>query len=125
VQRSLVPASRPSNIDALVAAATPPAATVQTVAVEPAAVAPGPAIPSSANVARAATQENVIRLRQVNLIGVTGTASERRALVRLPSGRFVRVAVGDRLDGGRVAAIGESTLQYVRSGRTVTLDIPG
>jgi hypothetical protein len=125
VQRSLVPAARPSNIDALVAAATPPEPAPQPVAVEPAAVAPAPAIPSSANVARAATQENAIRLRQVNLIGVTGTASERRALVRLPSGRFVRVAVGDRLDGGRVAAIGESTLQYVRSGRTVTLDIPG
>ncbi len=41
------------------------------------------------------------------------------------SGRFVRVNVGDRLDGGRVAAIGETTLQYVRSGRTVTLEIPG
>lgn len=125
VQRSLVPASRPSNIDALVAAATPPEPEAQAVAVEPAAIDPGPAIPSAANVARAATRENAIRLRQVNLIGVTGTASERRALVRLPSGRFVRVGVGDRLNGGRVAAIGESTLQYVRSGRTVTLDIPG
>jgi hypothetical protein len=86
---------------------------------------PGPSIPSNADVARAATQRNELRLREVNLIGVTGTASDRRALVRLPSGRFVRVGVGDRLNGGRVAAIGASTLQYVRSGRTVTLDIPG
>jgi hypothetical protein len=93
--------------------------------IEAAAIAPAPSIPSNADVARAATQRNALRLREVNLIGVTGTASDRRALVRLPSGRFVRVGVGDRLNGGRVAAIGASTLQYVRSGRTVTLDIPG
>jgi hypothetical protein len=125
VRSSLVPTSRPSNMAALVASAVPPERIAPPVAVEAAARAPGPAIPTSANVTRAATQENAIRLRQVNLIGVTGTASHRRALVRLPSGRFVRVGVGDRLNGGRVAAIGESTLQYVRSGRTVTLDIPG
>jgi hypothetical protein len=35
------------------------------------------------------------------------------------------VGVGDRLDGGRVAAIGEDSLQYVRNGRNITLDIPG
>jgi hypothetical protein len=35
------------------------------------------------------------------------------------------VGVGDRLDGGRVAAIGEASLQYVRNGRNVTLEIPG
>jgi hypothetical protein len=125
VASSLVPPTRPGNMDALVASAVrsepePPAA-----AVEAAAIAPGPSIPTSADVARAATQRNELRLRDINLIGVTGTPSDRRALVRLPSGRFVRVGVGDRLDGGRVAAIGETTLQYVRNGRTVTLDIPG
>jgi hypothetical protein len=62
--------------------------------IEAAAIAPGPSIPSNADVARAATQGNELRLREVNLIGVTGTASDRRALVRLPSGRFVRVGVG-------------------------------
>jgi hypothetical protein len=126
VARSLVPAARPGNMETLVANAVRPAQDRQPAAViEAAAMAPGPSIPSNADVARAATQSNELRLREVNLIGVTGTASDRRALVRLPSGRFVRVGVGDRLDGGRVAAIGASTLQYVRGGRTVTLDIPG
>ena len=60
----------------------------------------------------------------MNLIGVSGAPSERRALVRLPSGRFVTVEVGDRLDGGQVAAIGESSLQYVKQGRTITLEVP-
>jgi len=123
--RSLVPAARPGDMDAIIANAVQPERQEAAPVIETAAVAPGPSIPSNADVARAATQSNQMRLREVNLIGVTGTASDRRALVRLPSGRFVRVGVGDRLNGGRVAAIGASTLQYVRSGRTVTLDIPG
>jgi hypothetical protein len=121
VPASRVPPPRPANIDALVAAA----AATPGPAVATEAVARAPSIPSSADVTRAATERNAIRLRDVNLIGVTGTPSDRRALVRLPSGRFVRVGVGDRLDGGRVAAIGETTLQYVRNGRNVTLEIPG
>ncbi len=122
--RSLLPAQRPANIAQIVASADR-APQQPVTAVAAAAVAPGPDIPSNADVSRAATERNAIRLRNVNLIGVTGTPSDRRALVRLSSGRFVRVGVGDRLDGGRVAAIGETTLQYVRSGRTVTLEIPG
>jgi hypothetical protein len=125
VARSLVPAARPGNMETLIANAVRPEPQAPAAVIEAAAIAPGPSIPSNADVARAATQSNALRLREVNLIGVTGTASDRRALVRLPSGRFVRVGVGDRLNGGRVAAIGASTLQYVRSGRTVTLDIPG
>lgn len=124
VARSLLPQTRPGNIAQIVASAdrTP---TEAPTAVAASAVAAGPSIPSNADVSRAATERNAIRLRNVNLIGVSGSASDRRALVRLASGRFVRVTVGDRLDGGRVAAIGETTLQYVRSGRTVTLEIPG
>jgi hypothetical protein len=121
VAESLLPRSRPGNIETIVASAQRAPAPV----VEARAVAPAPSIPSNADVTRAATERNAIRLRDVNLIGVTGTTSNRRALVRLPSGRFVRVGVGDRLDGGRVAAIGEASLQYVRNGRNITLEIPG
>jgi hypothetical protein len=121
IPASRVPPVRPANIDELVAAA----AATPGPAVATEAVARAPRIPSNADVTRAATERNAIRLRDVNLIGVTGTPSDRRALVRLPSGRFVRVGVGDRLDGGRVAAIGETSLQYVRNGRNLTLEIPG
>jgi hypothetical protein len=124
VATSPTPRLRPSNIDSLVAAAV--RAPVEPVEAVPAvAAAPQPSIPSNASVTRAATERNAMRLRDVNLIGVTGTPSNRTALVRLPSGRFVRVSVGDRLDGGRVAAIGEDSLQYVRRGQNITLDIPG
>lgn len=89
---------------------------------EPASVAPS--IPSSASVARQATLENEINLRQLNLIGVYGTAANRRALIRLPSGRYKKVKVGDSVDGGKVVAIGDTELRYQKGGRNLTLKIP-
>ena len=86
--------------------------------------APQPTIPTSASVARAATESNQISLRQVSLIGVYGQPGSRRALVRLANGRYQKVQVGDRLDGGQVAAIGSEELQYVKRGRAVTLTMP-
>ncbi|MFP4329002.1 MAG: hypothetical protein ACLFQL_13410, partial [Paracoccaceae bacterium] len=84
-----------------------------------------PAVPSGASVARQATVENAINLRKVNLIGVYGQSSNRRALVRLPNGRYQKVQVGDRLDGGRIAAIGETELRYTKNGRSQVLRMPG
>ena len=75
-------------------------------------------------VARAATQDSAIRLRDINLIGVYGQPSARRALVRLGNGQFVRVQVGSDLDGGQVTAIGENALNYVKRGTTYALQIP-
>lgn len=90
--------------------------------VEVAAAQPSGNVPRS--VSEAATMENVMSLREINLIGVYGTPSDRRALVRLENGRYVRVSVGDTLDGGQVAAISDNSLNYVRRGRTITLEIP-
>ena len=83
-----------------------------------------PKIPSSASVARQATIDNALNLRKLNLIGVYGTPANRRALVRLPSGRYKKLKVGDRLDGGRVIAIGDTELRYQKKGRNVTLQMP-
>ena len=73
----------------------------------PAQVATRPAAPTEqrirsagGNVAQAATQQNVLSLRDLNLIGTYGQSSRRRALVRLPNGRYVRVEVGSPLDRG-------------------------
>ena len=57
-------------------------------------------------------------------MGIYGTPGQRRATIRLVNGRYVQVAVGDRLDGGRVAAITRDELRYVRSGRTIVLTPP-
>ena len=83
-----------------------------------------PILPTRASVAKEATIKNAISLKKVSLIGVYGSPSNRRALVRLPSGRFVKVAVGDKVDGGRVAAIDKSSLSYIKSGRSLTLKLP-
>lgn len=125
VVASLRPALRPSNLKAPVEQTrqTPtPTASAAAPRVAPKAVAP--TIPSSASVSREATARNALNLRKVNLIGVYGKPSSRRALVRLSNGRYVKVKVGDRIDGGRISAIGDAELQYQKSGRDVVLKMP-
>lgn len=83
-----------------------------------------PRIPKNTSVAREATEKNLLDLSKISLIGVYGSSSNRRALVRLPSGRFTKVEVGDRMDGGRVLAIGDETLRYTKRGRNLVLSMP-
>jgi Tfp pilus assembly protein PilP len=80
-------------------------------------------MPTTRTVAKKATYANAIDLGKINLIGVYGSANSRRALVRMPSGRYVKVKIGDRLDGGQVAAIADSELSYVKNGKTYVLKI--
>ena len=123
VATSVQPRLRPSNFANIVSRAQ------KNTAAQPAAAAAAPAtvtpaIPTSASVARQATRENALNLRKINLIGVFGTPADRRALVRLASGAYRNVKVGDRLDGGRVVAIGDSQLRYEKRGRNLTLKLP-
>jgi type IV pilus biogenesis protein PilP len=86
---------------------------------------PKPAsLASNASVAQKATLVKALNLRKVNLIGVYGTSSSRRALIRLSNGRYKKVEVGDRIDGGKVAAIGKEQLRYTKSGRNIVLRMP-
>ncbi|MEE9428587.1 MAG: hypothetical protein V3V25_10610, partial [Paracoccaceae bacterium] len=120
------PTIRPNNFANVVATARSAAQTaaVENAVASVAIAAPSvPSIPTTASVAREATINNAINLAKVNLIGVYGSSSDRRALVRLKNGRYVKVQIGDRLDGGKVAAIDGTKLQYIKGGRMVTLDI--
>ncbi len=83
-----------------------------------------PDVPSSPRVAKKATIQNVLNLRKTNLIGVFGNSKSRRALVRLSNGKRQMVTVGDNIDGGKVAAIGESELRYIKGGKNITLKVP-
>ena len=65
-----------------------------------------------------------MNLHDVSLVGVYGRPNQRRALVRLGNGRFVKVQVGSSLDSGRVTAIGDSVLNYVKRGKTIALQLP-
>nr|WP_319246889.1 hypothetical protein [uncultured Celeribacter sp.] len=134
---SQIPQARPQDFSKLVAAAQAASeaaaaaadagTTTRSAATQVTARVPDSPTPSSAptSVARAATVKNAIRLRDVNLMGVYGGRSDRRALVRLPSGRFAKVKVGDKLDGGQVQSIGASSLTYVKRGRAITLEVAG
>ncbi|ATF19185.1 hypothetical protein [Phaeobacter gallaeciensis] len=129
VARSVVPRGRPANFANLVDRAkrnrqrnAEPSISEAVASAPPRTVTPR--IPSSASVARQATVDNAINLRRVNLIGVYGTPSNRRALILMPNGRYKKVKVGDRIDGGRVVAIGDSQLQYQKGNRNLTLKIP-
>ena len=127
---SRVPTSRPSNFrsavqkalaEALVQASANPDVVVTSAAT---VTRSAPSIPTKASVATEATQKNAMNLSAINLIGVYGAASERRALVRLKSGRYVKVQVGDRLDGGRVNAISAVELLYTKGKRNLKLKLP-
>ena len=122
---SLHPMPRPRDISSIVSKAQKapqPAAPQQVAAVAPRTVKP--AAPSSNSVAKQATVKNALNLRKINLIGVYGQPSSRRALVRLGNGQYKKVKVGDRIDGGRVSAIGESELRYTKGGRSISLKMP-
>ncbi len=92
---------------------------------EPASgAAAAPSGQTTTTVAAAATQESVIDLGRVNLIGVYGRPNNRSALIRLANGRYVRVGIGDSLEGGQVTAIGDNALNYVVRGQLYALVIP-
>lgn len=124
---SFQPAKRPSDFSELVEKTR-----IQLASASPATeeikrdvnVNTGPALPTRASVAKQATIKNAINLSKINLIGVYGSPSKRSALLRLPSGRYVKVKIGDRIDGGRVAAISTNSLSYVKSGRNRVLKVP-
>jgi hypothetical protein len=88
------------------------------------AAGPAPKIPTKANVAKQATFKNAINLSKINLIGVYGTQSKRYALIRQANGKYKKVKVGDRIDGGRVEAITQSEVRYQKGGRLISLKMP-
>lgn len=135
VSVSRKPAARPAGLStAAAAAATAPVqeASASSSNSQPAPEADAepetsgsmPALPTSASVAKQATVKNAVNLSQLTLIGVYGSEGRRYALVRQPNGRLVKVKVGDKLDGGKVAAISTSALTYSKGGRSVTLEMP-
>ena len=75
-------------------------------------------------VAKQATQRNMLNLQDTNLIGIFGSQSNRYALIRQPGGSFKRLKVGDRFDGGRIAAITESEVRYEKGGDLLALRMP-
>jgi hypothetical protein len=141
---SMRPAERPRDLSAAVEAAVAaavrepaPEETIEVAAAapeakpeeideldEPETTKAAPSIPTKANVAKQATYANAINLSKINLIGTYGTDSRRYALVRQSNGKYKKVKIGDKIDGGTVKAITETEVRYQKGGRLVSLKMP-
>ena len=71
-----------------------------------------------------ATLKQILNFERINLIGVSGTAKKRSALVRLLDGEIVKIGIGDSLNGGQVVDISPVTLTYLKSGKSIMLKLP-
>ncbi|WP_309668411.1 translation initiation factor 2 [Tabrizicola sp.] len=91
---------------------------------EPDVTSAAPKIPTKANVAKQATFVNAINLSKTNLIGVYGSQSKRYALIRQSNGRYKKIKVGDRIEGGTVQAITENEVRYQKGGKLISLKMP-
>ena len=76
------------------------------------------------SIVKLATQKNAINKRKLNVLSIYSRGSEKRAVVLFPTGQTKLVKVGDRLDGGRVAAIGTTEIRYIKGGNNLVLKIP-
>jgi Tfp pilus assembly protein PilP len=91
---------------------------------EPEVATAAPSIPTKASVAKQATYANAINLSKINLIGTYGTDSRRSALIRQSNGRYKKVKVGDKIDGGTIKAITETEVRYQKGGKLISLTMP-
>ncbi|TNC73767.1 hypothetical protein [Rubellimicrobium roseum] len=71
-----------------------------------------------------ATIPDRLPLDRTTLIGLFGAPDGNSALLRLASGKVVRVAEGAEVDGGRVLAIDEQGLRLQRGAESVLLTLP-
>mgnify|MGYP003110714258 CR=1 FL=1 len=78
--------------------------------------------PTPPTVEKFATKE--AKLERTALIGLFGSASAPKALIRLPRGETRTVTVGDRIAGGTVGAIGEDRLVLLRGNRQEVMQMP-
>ncbi|MBB96262.1 MAG: hypothetical protein CML68_16925 [Rhodobacteraceae bacterium] len=82
----------------------------------------GGATPPS--VAGPATQSADLSRNQPVVIGIFGPANALNAMVRLPGGRTVTVAPGEKLRGRQVLAIDDHGVILAQGGRQERLSLP-
>lgn len=84
-----------------------------------------PSFPRRASILSNATITNIIELNRTNLIGIFGTKQLAIALIRLASGKVIKVKVGDRFDGWKVLTIYEDKVELANGNKQETLRLPG
>lgn len=130
---SLVPKPRPENMQRLVSRTKPSLTTAKTRSKAVVRTAPAGGGSSSGTMTKSNTPKSVAALatesaridkHSLSLIGIFGTSSARRALLRLPSGRYIKVKQGDDVRGWNVSAIGESSVRIKKGSRDEVLRMP-
>lgn len=84
-----------------------------------------PSFPRRASIVNNATISDIIELNRTNLIGVFGTKQNAIALIRLASGRVIKVKVGDKFDGWKVLGIYEDKIELANGKKQEILRLPG
>lgn len=122
VNETARPRARPKSLKSTIAKAKASGADIQT-----ASTGNGASLssnPSPVNIQKEATERSRFNKKRISLVGVYGTTSNRRALVRMPSGRYVKVKPGQKFAGWKVAAIGESSVRITKGSRNQVLRMP-
>lgn len=78
--------------------------------------------PPPGSVTSAATDQG-LPLDRTALIGILNLDGNRRALLRMPDGRYRSVVVGDVLDGWKVSSIGVDAMRISKGGTNRTLPL--
>lgn len=84
-----------------------------------------PSFPQRASIVNNSTIHNIIELNRTNLIGIFGTKQNAIALVRLASGRIIKVQVGDRFEGWKVLKIYNDKIELANGNKQEMLRLPG
>ena len=124
LEHSLRPQKRPAGLSPITTARVQTRVLSAEEEGDEAAVSQSAQASSATRAGTRATIARALDLKQVNLLGVFTRNGRKTALIRLKNGQRKIVQVGDRLDGGRVAAIGKTEVQYVKRGRNITLSLP-
>ncbi len=85
----------------------------------------GPRFPTNASVNLNATIPNIFELNRTNLLGTFGTLKNPVALIKLASGRVIKLKIGDKFEGWRVYAIEKEKVFVTNGTKKEILRIPG
>lgn len=71
-----------------------------------------------------ATNRSNIEKNKLNLLGIFGKEPNLNALVMLPSGKIIKLNVGNEINGGKVIKISKSSLTYKTHNQSYRLALP-
>lgn len=81
--------------------------------------------PSTPETNKAATELGTLPLAQLSLLGTTTGPAGGKAILRTRFGAIHVLPIGGSLNGVKLTAVNDGTVELTRNGHIVTLAIPG